>query len=165
MREQFAEARAALRADIGLPKEDTEKSGEATPAKSVIDLVSPSTELVGTPEPRSSFGSPLLVATVNPSTSTVHSGHQPFATTAWKPKEPPCFFDRSTEDAHTWVSLVRKYLTFMSDSDSQQIACTVTVFREAAHKWYMSFEHRNKGPLRDWAGLVAALLDRFGSNL
>ena len=165
MRKQFAEARAALRADLGLPKEETEKSGEAAPSKSVIDLVSPSTELAGNPVPRSSFGSPLSVATANPSTSTVNSGHQPFATAAWKPKEPPCFFGRSTEDAHTWVSLVRNYLTFMSGSDSQQVAYTVTLFREAAHEWYMSFERRNRGPPRDWAGLVAALLDRFGSNI
>ena len=165
MREQFAEARAALRADLGLPKEETEKSGEAAPSKSVIDLVSPSTESAGNPVPRSSFGSPLSVATANPSTSTVNSGHQPFATAAWKPKEPPCFFGRSTEDAHTWVSLVRNYLTFMSGSDSQQVAYTVTLFREAAHEWYMSFERRNRGPPRDWTGLVAALLDRFGSNI
>ena len=29
----------------------------------------------------------------------------------------------------------------------------------------MSFERRNRGPPRDWAGLVAALLDRVGSNI
>ena len=161
MREQYAEARAALRADLGLPKEETEKSGEAAPSKSVIDLVSPSMESAGNPVPRSSFDSPLSVATANPSTSTVNSGHQPFATAAWKPKEPPCFFGRSTEDAHTWVSLVRNYLTFMSRSDSQQVAYTVTLFQEAAHEWYMSFERNNRGPPRDWTGLVAALLDRL----
>ena len=53
---------------------------------------------------------------------------QTFATAVWKPKEPPCFFGRSTEDAHTWVSLVRNYLTFMSSSDSQQVAYTATLF-------------------------------------
>ena len=53
----------------------------------------------------------------------------------------------------------------MSGSDSQQVAYTVTLFREAAHEWYMSFERRNRGPPRDWTGLVAALLDRFGSNI
>ena len=151
--------------DLGLPKEETEKSGEAAPSKSVIDLVSPSTESEGNPVPRSNFGSPLSVATANPSTSTVNSGHQPFVIAAWKPKEPPCFFARSTEDAHTWVSLVRNYLTFMSGSDSQEVAYTVTLFWEAAHEWYMSFERRNRGPPRDWTGLVAALLDRFGSNI
>ena len=165
MREQFAEARAALRADLGLPKKVTENSGEAAPTKSAIDLVSPSAESVGAPIPQSSFGSPLSVGTVNPSASTVHSNHQPFTAAAWKPKEPPCFFGRSTVDAHTWVSLVRNYLTFMSGSDLQQVAYTVTLFREAAHEWYMSFKRQNRGPPRDWAGLVAALLDRFGSNI
>ena len=165
MREQFAEGRAALRANLGLPKEETVRSDKAAPSGSVIDLVSPSAESAGNPVPRSSFGSPLSVATANPSTMTVTSSNQSFATAAWKPKEPPCFFGRSTEDAHTWVSLVRNYLTFMSGSDSQQVAYTVTLFREAAHEWYMSFERRNRGPPRDWAGLVAALLDRFGSNI
>ena len=40
------------------------------------------------------------------------SQSQTFATAVWKPKEPPCFFGRITKDAHTWVSLVRNYLTF-----------------------------------------------------
>ena len=96
---------------------------------------------------------------------SVTSGAQPFATAAWKPKEPPCFFGRSAEDAHTWVSLVRNYLTFMSGSDAQQVAYTATLFREAAHEWYISFERWNRGLPRDWAILVAALLARFGSNI
>ena len=32
---------------------------------------------------------------------------QMFATTTWKPKESPCFYGRSSEDVHTWTSLVR----------------------------------------------------------
>ena len=165
MHEQFAEGRAALRANLGLPQEKSLQSDKAAPSGTVIDLVS---ESAGTPEnakPRSSFGSPVSVTNAVTSPTTVTSKNQPFATAAWKPKEPPCFFGRSTEDAHTWVSLVRNYLTFMLGSDSQQVAYTVTLFREAAHEWYMSFERRNKGPPRDWAGLVAALLDRFGSNI
>ena len=122
-------------------------------SESVIDLVSSSAIAAsGNPTPRSTFGSLVTVASLNPSNMTVNSGNQSFATTAWKPKEPPCFFGQSTEDAHTWVSLVRNYLTFMSNSDSQQVAYTVTLFREAAHEWYMSFERRNRGPPRDWAG-------------
>ena len=166
MHEQFAEGRAALRANLGLPNEESVNLDNAVPSESVIDLVSSSAIAAsGNPKPRSTFGSPVTVASVNPSNMTVNSGNQSFATAAWKPKEPPCFFGRSTEDAHTWVSLVRNYLTFMSGSDSQQVAYTVTLFREAAHEWYMSFERRNRGPPRDWAGLVAALLDRFGSNI
>ena len=155
MEEQYGEGRAALKKHLGLAQEDPKISKES---------VAPSV-LVGTEVPRTSFGSPLSIDGASPSVPSVSTGMQPFATAAWKPKEPPCFFGRSTEDAHTWVSLVRNYLTFMSGSDSQQVAYTVTLFRDAAHEWYMSYERRNRGPPKDWAGLVAALLDRFGSNI
>ena len=165
MREQFAKGCATLRANLELPNEASVHSDKAAPSESVIDLVSPSATVSGTPIPRSTFGSPLSVASVKPSMMTVNSGHQSFAIPAWKPKEPPCSFGRSTEDAHTWVSLVRNSLAFMSGSESQQVAYIVTLFREAAHEWYMSFKRPNRGPSRDWAGLVAAHLDRFGSNI
>ena len=59
---------------------------------------------------------------------------QPIMATAfWRPKEPPCFFGRSTEDVHTWTSLVRHYLAFMAGSDAQQVAYTVTLLCESAH--------------------------------
>ena len=163
MEEQFGKGRAALRQHLGLAHDEPVLSSRvSTPPKE--GSVTPSVP-TGTEVPRTSFGSPLSIDGVSPSVPSVSTGSQPFATAAWKPKEPPCFFGRSTEDAHTWVSLVRNYLTFMSGSDSQQVAYTVTLFRDAAHEWYMSYERRNRGPPRDWAGLVAALLDRFGSNI
>ena len=88
-----------------------------------------------------------------------------FATAQWSPKGPPCFFGRSTEDVHTWTSLVRHYLTFMAGSDAQQVAYTVTLLREAAHEWYTGYEKKTRGPPRDWAQLSTALLERFGSNI
>ena len=88
-----------------------------------------------------------------------------FATMQWKPKEPPCFYGRSSEDVHTWTSLVRHYLTFMGGSDAQQVAYSVTLLREHAHEWYMGYERRNRHPPRDWASLAHALLERFGSNI
>ena len=163
MEEQFGKGRAALKKHLGLAQDEPEVlSRVSTPPKE--GSVAPSVP-TGTEVPRSVFGSPLSIDGVSPSMPSVSTGTQPFATAAWKPKEPPCFFGRSTEDAHTWVSLVRNYLTFMSGSDSQQVAYTVTLFRDAAHEWYISYERRNRGPPRDWAGLVAALLDRFGSNI
>ena len=90
---------------------------------------------------------------------------QMFATTTWKPKEPPCFYGRSSEDVHTWTSLVRHYLTFMGGSNAQQVAYSMTLLREHAHEWYMGYERRNRHPPKDWASLAAALLERFGSNI
>ena len=163
MKEQYGEGRAALRKHLGLTHDET-VAAERVSVAPKKESGSPSVP-VGTEVPRTSFGSPLSIDGASPSLPSVSTGIQPFATAAWKPKEPPCFFGRSNEDAHTWVSLVRNYLTFMSGSDSQQVAYTVTLFRDAAHEWYMSYERRNRGPPRDWAGLVAALLDRFGSNI
>ena len=163
MEEQFGVGRAALRKQLGFAHNDvTSTQRMSTPPMKAS--VAPNV-LTGKEVPHTSFGSPLSIDGVSPSMPSVSTGTQPFATAAWKPKEPPCFFGRSTEDAHTWVSLVRNYLTFMSGSDSQQVAYTVTLFRDAAHEWYISYERRNRGPPRDWAGLVAALLDRFGSNI
>ena len=110
MRKQFSEARAVLRADLGLPKEVTEKSGEAAPAKSVIDLVLPQRNRWELQYPDPILAHPCRWPLETRPTSTIHSNHQPFATAAWKPKEPPCFFGRSTEDAHTWVSFGEELL-------------------------------------------------------
>ena len=133
MHEQYAEGRAALRANLGLPIEEVVTSGKAAPT-GTIDLASSSVQTGGRTVPHTSFGSPVPVTNPGSALPSVNSGAQPFATAAWKPKEPPCFFGRSAEDAHTWVSLVRNYLTFMSGSDAQQVAYTATLFREAAHE-------------------------------
>ena len=90
---------------------------------------------------------------------------QPFANAQWKPKEPPCFYGRSSEDVHTWTSLVRHYLAFMGGSDAQQVSYAVTLLREHAHEWFMGYERRNHHLPRDWASLASALLERFGSNI
>ena len=83
----------------------------------------------------------------------------------WKPKEPPCFYGRGTEDVHTWTSLVRHYLTFMGGSDAQQVAYSVTLLRDVAHEWYMGYKQRHRQPPRDWAQLASVMLERFGSNI
>ena len=88
-----------------------------------------------------------------------------FATAHWKPKEPPCFFGRSTEDVHTWTSLVRHYLAFMAGSDAQQVAYLVTLLPESLHEWYIGYKRRHRNPPKDWAQLCSLLLERFGSNI
>ena len=69
------------------------------------------------------------------------------------------------EDVHTWTSLVRHYLTFMGGSDAQQVAYSVTLLRDFAHKWYIGYECRHRHPPRDWAQLCDLLLEHFGSNI
>ena len=135
-----------LRANLGLPTEEVVTSGKAAPTRT-IDLASSSVQTGGRTVPRTSFGSPIPVTNLGSASPSVNSGAQPFATAAWKLKEPPCFFGRSAEDAHTWVSLVRNYLTFMLGSDAQAGGLHCYPYsEEAAHEWYMSFERRNRGP-------------------
>ena len=144
------------------------KTGTASADADVIDLISKSVASLQKPQPTIIPGSPISVAST-PS----HAGNggsalgfshlsagshpspppPPFSTMHWKPKEPPCFFGRSSEDVHTWTSLVRHYLTFMGGSDAQQVAYSVTLLRESAHEWYIGYERRHRNPPSDWAQL------------
>ena len=90
---------------------------------------------------------------------------QTFANVQWRPKEPPCYYGRTSEDVHMWTSLVRHYLTFMGGSAAQQVAYAVTLLRDSAHEWFIAYERKNRGMPRDWAQLSTALLERFGSNI
>ena len=109
MDKEFAEGRAALRATFRLHEEKTEKSGRVSQSELVVSLA---TEL----ETRATMGSPISVASTNSHIgnnantlritqlspgASVSSPSRTFATVAWKPKEPLCFFGQSTEDAHT----------------------------------------------------------------
>ena len=101
---------------------------------SVIDLTRKSGESLQTSAPLTIAGSDVSVASTIPSQNDggkavafsrlsqgmdAPSAPQMFATTQWKPKEPPCFYGRSSEDVRTWTSLVHHYLTFMGGSDAQ----------------------------------------------
>ena len=147
---------------------------------SVIDLTRKSGESLPTSAPLTIIGSDVSVANTEPSPkdgrkaavfsrllqgTDAASAPQMFATTQWKPKEPSCYYGRSTEDVHTWTSLVRHYLTFMGGSDAQQVAYSITLLRDSAHEWYIGYERRNRHPPRDWAQLCDLLLERFGSNI
>ena len=180
MQKKFAAGRATLGTNPGSHHEDSVKSGAAIPSASVIDLVTESTQPSGRIPPSVIPGSPVSVAST-PShvgnggsapgflhlthATTAASPPQIFATMHWKPKEPPCFFGRSTEDVHTWTSLVRHYLSFMGGSDVQQVAYAVTLLRESAHEWYIGYERRHRHSPRDWAQLCDLLLEHFGSNI
>ena len=185
MKQQFAQARAHAVAISNLEKklaaqETISKSVNATAEEDVIDLISKSAASLQKSPPFVLPGSPISVASTPshagnggsaPGFSHLSSGSHPspppppFATMHWKPKEPPCFFGRSSEDVHTWTSLVRHYLTFMGGSDAQQVAYSVTLLRESAHEWYIGYERRHRNPPSDWAQLCNLLLERFGSNI
>ena len=89
-----------------------------------------------------------------------------FTTTTWKPKDPPCFHGKSTEDAHAWVAMVRNYFIFMAGTAQQEVAYAATLLRDVAQEWWVGYLRRNHGKYpRDWDAMAQAILERFGSNL
>ena len=89
-----------------------------------------------------------------------------FTTTTWKPKDPPCFHGKSTEDAHAWVAMVRNYFIFMAGTAQQEVAYAATLLRDVAQEWWVGYLWRNHGKYpRDWDTMAQAILERFGSNL
>ena len=146
----------------------------------VIDLISQSIALLQKLQPSVLPGSPISVAST-PS----HAGNggstlgfsqlpygshpspppPPFATMHWKPKEPPCFFRRSSKDVHTWTSLMRHYPTFMVGNDAEKVAYSVTLLHDSTHEWYIRYERRHRHPPKDWPQLSDLLLERFRSNI
>ena len=190
MRQQFAQACVHAEAISNLEKkiaaQDTiSKSVNATAEEEeeeeeVIDLISKSAASLQKFPPSVLPGSPISVASIPsharnggsaPGFSQLwFDSHPsppppPFATMHWKPKEPPCFFRRSSEDVHTYTSLVPHYLTFMGGNDAQQVVYSVTLLRESVHEWYIGYERRHRNPPSDWAQLCSLLLERFGSNI
>ena len=135
------------------------KYGEATADGDVIDIISQSAASLQKAHPSILPSSPILVASTTsqagngtsaPGFSYLSSGSHPsphpppFSMMQWKPKEPPCFYGRGTEDVHMWTSLVHHYLTFMGGSDAQQVAYSVTLLCDATHEWYMGYERRHR---------------------
>ena len=68
------------------------------------------------------------------------------AVKVWRPREPPLFCGRSTEDAHRWVSIMRNYLIFVECPEKQKVAFISTFLREAAHEWLLLHEKENVTP-------------------
>ena len=161
-------------------QETISKFVNANAEEDVIDLISKCAASLQKSSPLVLLGFPISVASTPshagnggsaPGFSHLSSGSHPsppplpFATMHWKPKEPPCFLGRSSDDVHTWTSLMRHYLTFMGGSDAQQVAYSVTLLHESVHEWYIRYERRHRNPPSDWVQLCNLLLERFGSNI
>ena len=102
-------------------------------SESVIGLITPSNISPALSQPSVIPRSPIAVASTpsrvgngGSAPGFSHLSHmtnttspaQMFVTTHWKPKEPLCFFGRSTEDIHTWTSMLCHYLAFMASNDA-----------------------------------------------
>ena len=153
---------------------DEPATAERNPATAETSAYNPSfADFLNTTTSRATGMRPPATTPVFPNTgfSRLFTGTEAGRTTTqmnvqWRPKEPPVFCGKSTEDAHTWVSVVSNYFVFMNGTPHQEVAYAITLLREAAHDWWQSYLSRRRNVLPpDWATLSAALLDRFGSKL
>ena len=99
-----------------------------------------------------SFGSALSSENQPTAHSFGYSHAQPSQATPaqpigvqWRPKEPPTFFGRASEDTDTWVSIVSNYFAFMVGTPQQEVAYAATLLRDTTHDWWTAYLCRQHG--------------------
>ena len=149
---------------------DEPATAERNPATAETSAYNPSfADFLNTTTSRATGMRPPATTPVFPNTgfSRLFTGTEAGRTTSqmnvqWRPKEPPVFCGKSTEDAHTWVSVVSNYFVFMNGTPHQEVAYAITLLREAAHDWWQSYLSRRRNVLPpDWADIVRSTLGQI----
>ena len=93
----------------------------------------------------------------SPSTSTFNI--------AIKPRDPPAFHGKATEDVTTWLSKVEDFFHLVGANPQQQVAYTATLLLDAAADWWTGFL-KERGGLRprDFPEMAGLLKMRFQSS-
>ena len=82
-----------------------------------------------------------------------------------KPKDPPFFHGRATEDVDTWIAKVGDFLYLTEANPRQQVAYAATLLLEAAADWWVALLRERSGRRPDdWAEFTVLLAKRFGSS-
>ena len=94
---------------------------------------------------------------VHPSSSTFNIGI--------KPKDPPVFHGRATDDIDMWLAKVGDFLYLTEANDRQQVAYAATLLQDAAADWWMALLKERHG-IRptDFPEMAGLLQRRFGST-
>ena len=80
-----------------------------------------------------------------------------------KPKDPPVFTGKTTDDVEVWVQQVDKYLQLLGGSSSTQVAYVGTLLQSTAQLWFQRECNAGRRP-ENWHQLAVALCDRFGNT-
>ena len=82
-----------------------------------------------------------------------------------KPKDPPMFDGRVTEDVTTWVAKVSDFFYLTEATDRQEVAYAATLLQEAAADWWAALLRERYGErLEDFQEFPLLLGKRFGSS-
>ena len=82
-----------------------------------------------------------------------------------KPKDPPIFYGRASEDVSTWISKVSDFFYLTGATERQQVANAATLLQEAAADWWVTLLRENYGERpADFQEFAVRLEKRFGSS-
>ena len=95
--------------------------------------------------------------------------HVPMTTSTFnigiKPKDPPVFHGRATDDIDTWLAKVGDFLYLTEANERQQVAYTATLLQDAAADWWMALLKERSGMRpADFPEMAVLLQKRFGST-
>ena len=80
-----------------------------------------------------------------------------------KPKDPPAYHGKATEDVEVWSQQVDNYLQLLGGDDAMQVAYVGTLLQGAAQLWFQCENNAGRRP-RTWTQLAESLCDRFGNS-
>ena len=80
-----------------------------------------------------------------------------------KPKDPPVFAGKVTDDVDIWVKQVSNFLTIIGGPDHIQVAYVANLLQGAAQHWFQRECDAGRHP-RTWRELGQALRHRFGND-
>ena len=80
-----------------------------------------------------------------------------------KPKDPPIFAGKVTDDVDIWVKQVSNFLTLIGGPDHMQVAYVANLLQGIAQHWFQRECDAGRHP-RTWRELGQALRHRFGNN-
>ena len=109
------------------------------------------------------FGSEIL----SPESSS-HGNSQKdgsFGSVQWKPKEPPTFAGKLSEDVIQWFRIVKDYLRFMGGTEEMQISYIITLLSGAARDhWDVQVDAMAGTRPATVQDLENMMVDRFGHS-
>ena len=79
-----------------------------------------------------------------------------------KPKDPPAYHGKATENVEVWSQQVDNYLQLLGGDDDTQVAYVGTLLQGAAQLWFQRENNAGRRP-RTWTQLAESLCDRFGN--
>ena len=79
-----------------------------------------------------------------------------------KPREPPVFCGKTSEDVETWIYTVSAYFRTVAAPEEQKVGYALTFLQEAAREWWINTVRTTGQEPRTWNELAAALQERFG---